>query len=322
MYENRDLIKCWEDVPMLKINNLRKSFNTFKALDGLYMEIQKGELFGFVGPNGSGKTTTMKIIAGLLIPDSGTVLINGIDIREDKNAVKGKIGYMPDFFGVYDNLKVIEYMEFYASIYGIIGREATKLSYGLLDLVSLSDKGGEYVDGLSRGMKQRLCLARCLVHNPQLLLLDEPAAGLDPRARVEMKNVLKNLQQEGRSILISSHILTELVEICSHIGIIEHGKIAISGLVSDIMSSAKSVNPIVMRCLEGYESAVKVLKENEKVENVSIKENSIYIAFKGGAEDEAKLLMQLIASGAKISSFTREEGNLESLFMQITEQDK
>lgn len=307
---------------MLKINNLRKSFNTFNALDGLYMEIPKGELFGFVGPNGSGKTTTMKIIAGLLTPDNGTVLVDGINIKEDRNAVKGKIGYMPDFFGVYDNLKAIEYMEFYASIYGIIGKEATKLGYKLLDLVSLSDKGEEYVDELSRGMKQRLCLARCLVHNPQLLLLDEPAAGLDPRARVEMKNVLKNLQQEGKTILISSHILTELVEICSHIGIIERGKIVISGLVSDIMSSAKSVNPIVIRCLEGYEAAVKVLKENGKVENISIKENSIYITFKGGAEDEAKLLMQLIASGAKISSFTREEGSLESLFMQITEQDK
>lgn len=304
---------------MVKIRNLRKKYDTFNALDGLHMEIQKGGVYGLVGPNGSGKTTIMKIIVGLLTPDSGTVLIDGIDIQNSRAVVKQKIGYMPDFFGIYDNLKVIEYMEFYASIYGIVGNQAKSLSQGLLDLVNLTDKSGNYVNGLSRGMKQKLCLARCLVHDPELLVLDEPESGLDPKARIEMKSVLKNLQQQGKTILISSHVLSELAETCTHIGIIERGKVAVSGPVSEIISSAKTTNPIGIKCLEGYEVVVGVLKENHKVQNISIKDNSIYINFLGEPEDEANLLMQLIASGAKISSFKREDGNLENLFMQVTE---
>lgn len=303
---------------MLKIHNLKKSYGDFQALDGLDLEIKKGELFGFVGPNGAGKTTTMKIISGLLSADSGEAYVDGVDVIHNQKAVKEKIGYMPDFFGVYDNLKAIEYMEFYASIYGINGKEAEKLCYDLMELVNLKDKAEDYVDGLSRGMKQRLCLARCLVHNPELLILDEPASGLDPRARVEMKEILRNLTDMGKTILISSHILPELSEMCTNIGIIEAGKMVTSGNVEEILDTVNRTNPLVIRFVEGKEEAVTYLKENPRIENITIKENLVYAGFSGGEKEEAGLLCELIEHGARIASFAREESNLETVFMEIT----
>lgn len=305
---------------MLTIHNLRKNFGTFTALNGLNLEIEKGELFGFVGPNGAGKTTTMKIISGLLKADSGEVMVADVDAMKDTQGLKEKIGYMPDFFGVYDNLKAMEYMEFYASIYGISGKEAKKLCYDLMDLVNLVDKADHYVDGLSRGMKQRLCLARSMVHNPELLILDEPASGLDPRARFEMKEILRNLKDMGKTIIISSHILPELAEMCSTIGIIEKGNMVVKGTVEEIMSTLNTNNPLVIKVVEEQETARRILKENPLVESISTKSESISIAFRGNEIREAELLRELIEHQVKVSSFSREEGNLESLFMQITAQ--
>lgn len=307
---------------MLKIHDLYKNYGKFTALDGLNLEISKGELFGFVGPNGAGKTTTMRIVSGLLEADSGEIFVDDINAICDYQALKKKIGYMPDFFGVYDNLKTMEYMEFYASVYGIVGMEAKKLCYDLLELVNLADKCDNYVDGLSRGMKQRLCLARSLVHNPELLILDEPASGLDPRARVEMKEILKNLSSMGKTILISSHILPELAEMCTSIGIIEHGKMVVKGTVDEIMNTMTSSNPLVIKTLKGQEHAIRVLKENPMVENISIKEDSISFGFHGGKEKEAELLTLLIGNQVSVCSYAREEGNLESLFMQLTEAEQ
>lgn len=304
---------------MLKIKDLNKSYGKFKALDNLNLEIEKGELFGFVGPNGAGKTTTMRIVSGLLSADSGEVQVDGMDALKNPQKIKEKIGYMPDFFGVYDNLKALEYMEFYASIYGITGREAMKLCYELMELVNLADKADSYVDGLSRGMKQRLCLARSLVHNPELLILDEPASGLDPRARFEMKEILRNLSSMGKTIIISSHILPELAEMCSSIGIIEHGSMVVKGQVGEIMRKMTTSNPLVMEVVEGQEQAVRILKENPLVENISIRENSISMGFKGEQKEEAELLASLIRGNVLVASFVREEGNLEALFMQLTE---
>lgn len=307
---------------MLKIHDLYKNYGKFTALDGLNLEISKGELFGFVGPNGAGKTTTMRIISGLLEADSGQIFVDDIDAIGDYQALKKKIGYMPDFFGVYDNLKTMEYMEFYASVYGIVGMEAKKLCYDLLELVNLDDKCENYVDGLSRGMKQRLCLARSLVHNPELLILDEPASGLDPRARVEMKEILKNLSSMGKTILISSHILPELAEMCTSIGIIEHGKMVVKGTVDEIMNTMSSSNPLVIKILKGQEHAIRILKENPMVENISIKEDSLSFGFRGDKEKEAELLTILIGNQVSVRSYAREEGNLESLFMQLTEAEQ
>lgn len=307
---------------MLAIRNLYKKYGKSIALNGLNLTIDKGELFGFVGPNGAGKTTTLKIISGLLQADDGEVYVGDVNAIKEQELLKEKIGYMPDFFGVYDNLKAIEYMEFYASLYGLDGEEATKLCYELIDLVNLTDKANSYVDGLSRGMKQRLCLARSLVHNPDLLILDEPASGLDPRARVEMKNILKNLNNMGKTIIISSHILPELAEMCTTIGIIEAGKMVAKGTVEEIQATINASHPLVMRVSEGLEDAIPILKTNPYVENISTKGKSISIGFNGTEENEAELLFQLVSNQIKIISFCREEGNLETLFMQITGEAK
>lgn len=303
---------------MLEITNLMKSFGDFRALNNMNLSIQKGELFGFVGPNGAGKTTTMKIVCGLLKADSGRVMVDGIDAIRHIDQVKDKIGYMPDFFGTYDNLRAIEYLEFYASIYGINGKEARRLCLDLLELVNLSDKAEAYVDGLSRGMKQRLCLARCLVHNPELLILDEPASGLDPRARFEMKGILRNLCEMGKTIVISSHILPELAEMCTSIGIVQKGHMIVNGPVDRIMSNFNMGNPIRLKFAFNMDKAVTVLKEDPFVENISLLENSVSIGFQGDEKAEALLLSKLIESGAGVSYFAREESNLESLFMEIT----
>lgn len=307
---------------MVHIKNLFKHYGKFIALNHLDLDIEKGEFFGFVGPNGAGKTTTMRIISGLLRSDGGIVTVDGIDAIHDNGKIKEMIGYMPDFFGVYDNLKAIEYMEFYASIYGIIGNEAKKLCMELMDLVNLADKADAYVDGLSRGMKQRLCLARCLVHNPSLLILDEPASGLDPRARFEMKGILGNLNDMGKTIIISSHILPELAEMCDTIGIIEHGKMLQKGTVEDIMSDINTSNPLVIKLSDGMDIAVRLLKENPLVDNLSIGEGRLSVKFDGDEIAQTELLRTMVREGVSIHSFAREEGNLESVFMKITQEEE
>ncbi|MBP3927858.1 MAG: ABC transporter ATP-binding protein, partial [Clostridium sp.] len=244
---------------MLVIRDLKKRYGNFQALDGLNLEIKKGELFGFVGPNGAGKTTTLKIVAGLLAPDSGEVYIDGIDALKDKRALKEKIGYVPDFFGVYDNLKVSEYMEFFASCYGINGLQARRRCELLLEQVKLEDKADFFVDGLSRGMKQRLCLARALIHNPDLLILDEPSSGLDPRTRMEFAATLRELREQGKTLIVSSHILSELSELCTDIGIIEQGRMVLHGSIGQILERVNSSNPLLITVYRNKDAALSVL---------------------------------------------------------------
>lgn len=303
---------------MVEIKGLYKSYGNFLALNHLNLHIDKGELFGFVGPNGAGKTTTMKILSGLLRASGGEAYVNGVDALHEGEKLKAIIGYMPDFFGVYDNLKAIEYMEFYASIYGLHGNEATSYCMELMDLVNLSDKAQFYVDSLSRGMKQRLCLARSLVHNPELLILDEPASGLDPRARFEMKGILRNLHDMGKTIIISSHILSELAEMCTTVGIIDRGQMMVKGSVEEIMSRLNTSNPLVIRVVSGQEQAIQILKENPAVVNLSVDANQLMVSFRGSEEEEARLLAALIEKGVLISAFMRETGNLEEVFMRVT----
>ncbi|HET7657755.1 MAG TPA: ABC transporter ATP-binding protein, partial [Bacillales bacterium] len=216
---------------MIDIVNLSKRYGTFTALNQLNLSIEKGTVFGFVGPNGAGKTTTFSILATLLSPTEGTAYVNGYDVTKKPQSVRRSIGYMPDFFGVYDQFKVMEYLDFYGASYEIPVSERNKLIPQMLELVNLSDKKDVYVDSLSRGMKQRLCLARALIHDPEVLILDEPASGLDPRARVEMREILKELKSMEKTILISSHILPELAEMCDRLGIIENGNLISDGNV-------------------------------------------------------------------------------------------
>lgn len=306
---------------MLVIKNLEKSYGNFKALNGLNLEIEKGEIFGFIGPNGAGKSTTMKIVSGLLSPDSGEVYVDGIDAIKNNKELKDKIGYMPDFFGVYDNLRAIEYLEFYASIYGIIGEEARKLSMDLLELVNLQDKWDANVDGLSRGMKQRLCLARCLVHNPELLILDEPASGMDPRARFEMKGILKNLKEMGKTIIVSSHILSELGEICTRIGIIKNGSIVCEGTVEEVMLRASGTAPINITVMEDPEKAIEVLKQIPDVKEISLDGNKVTASVAGGDKEAKEILKALVTQEVSVIGFAKAVGNLEDVFIQITEGD-
>lgn len=304
---------------MLKINNLCKSYGKFKAVDNLSLHIPKGEIFGFVGPNGAGKTTTMKIVSGLLDATSGEVYVGGINAFKNSKELKRKIGYMPDFFGVYDDLKVMEYLEFYASIYKIKGQERTKICNDLLQLVDLSDKREAYVDSLSRGMKQRLCLARSLVHNPDLLVLDEPASGMDPRARVEMKEILRTLKNMGKTIIVSSHILPELAELCTSIGIIEGGKIVISGTVEEIMNKVYNAKTLRIKVLDNLEEAINILREYPNLDNIDkTSDTTIEMSIDGDEKHMSALLKRLIENNIPVVTFNLLDGSLEDVFMRVT----
>lgn len=311
---------------MLQIENLTKNYGKFQALDHLNLHIEKGEIFGFVGPNGAGKTTTMRIVCGLLKATSGSVHVDGVDAISNPEDIKRKVGYVPDFFGVYDNLQVMEYMEFYGSMYGMEKEEVDEISRGLLELVNLSDKENVFVDTLSRGMKQRLCVARALIHNPDLLVLDEPNSGLDPRARFEMKEVLKNLGSMGKTIIISSHILPELSEMCSSIGIMERGKLIVSGKVDEIMQKSRGIQPIKMRAFapeytdrtKEHDYISMVLREQPLVSKVNFTEDEILVSFGGDEKEAAQLLKTLFERNILVSSFHREKEDLESLFLEIT----
>lgn len=303
---------------MLVIKNLVKNYGSFKAVDNLNLHVKKGEIFGFVGPNGAGKTTTMKIVSGLLDCENGEVFIDGVDAIKNRREVKRKIGYMPDFFGVYDDLKVDEYLEFYASIYGIEGKEKDELINDLLELVNLSHKKDAYVDDLSRGMKQRLCLARCLVHNPSLLILDEPASGMDPKARIEMKNILRTLKEMGKTIIISSHILPELAELCTNLVIIQNGKAVTSGTVEEVMDKAYKTKFIRLKVLKDVESAIKLLKEYVEIGEIKkIGSNVATASFSGNEEVMCNVLEGLIKENIKVVSFNTIDGNLEEVFMKV-----
>ncbi len=306
---------------MLVIRDLTKKYGSFVAVNHINMHVRKGEIFGFVGPNGAGKTTTMRICCGLLKATAGKVYIDGTDAFRARQAVKSKIGYVPDFFGVYDNLKVIEYMQFFGSMYGMSPQQVAELSQGLLKLVNLAGWEEALVDRLSRGMKQRLCMARALIHNPQLLILDEPNSGLDPRARFEMKEIIKNLSSMGKTIVISSHILPELAEMCTSIGIMERGRMIVSGKVDDIMKQSQFTQPIRIKMTAGSsevkEQAVRLIRENPLSEKVTFTEEEIFVIFRGGDNEAAYLLRQLVQNDLPVAGFYREKGDLESLFMKI-----
>lgn len=306
---------------MLQINNLYKKYNTVLALAGLDMEIQKGQLYGFVGPNGAGKTTTIRIISGLLKPTRGDVWIDGIRVEKNLKVLKDKIGYIPDFFGVYDNLTVMEYLEFYASAYGIYGKESTVRARQVLEQVELERIEDHFVDELSRGMQQRLCLARALIHKPQLLVMDEPASGMDPGARRVLKNVLRNLCRDGYTVLISSHILSELADMCSNVGIINQGKMILQGDMEDIMYSIDSANPILITVYSKLENALQLLRNHPLVNRISIDRNRLSILFSGSKEEEALLMREMIEQGILISSFTREHNSLESVFFHLVDSE-
>src|SRR5918911_1372574 len=246
--------------PMVETENLTKRYGNFTALSDLNLSIERGSIHGFIGPNGAGKTTTMRILATLLAPTGGQAWVSGYPVTEAPYEVRRRIGYMPDFFGVYDNMKVWEYLDFFAAAYHVPASRRGGMIDDLLALVDLTAKKNSFVEDLSRGMKQRLCLARTLVHEPDLLILDEPASGLDPRARIELRELLKELRNLGKTILISSHILSELTEMCTHVAIIERGRLLVNGSVGDILQAMQPAREIYVRELRRAPQALALLQ--------------------------------------------------------------
>ncbi|MBR4207996.1 MAG: ABC transporter ATP-binding protein [Lachnospiraceae bacterium] len=306
---------------MLYLNNLAKRYGKFYAVNGLSLHVPKGDLFGFVGPNGAGKTTTIRMMCGLLKPDFGDIIVGGNRYSTDKNAVKRCMGYVPDFFGVYDNLKVYEYMEFYGSIYGIDDASVKRMTSDLLELVNLSNLEEQYVDTLSRGMKQRLCVARALLHNPELLVMDEPSSGLDPRARVEMKQVLLNLNSMGKTIVISSHILSDIAEMCTSVGIMNRGKLVTAGRMEDILSLGINNHHLIIDIKSDMETAIQKVREIPDIGIDSVMEGQIVIACSGEDEQINRIMIELMTGGVLVGGFRKEEQNLETLFMKLTGDD-
>ena len=309
---------------MLVLDGLTRYYGSFLALDHLSLTIHDGELHGFVGPNGAGKTTTMRILATLLKPTEGTATLDGVDVVGRPREIRRLMGYMPDFFGVYDRLKTWEYLDFYARCYGFGPRERGHMTDSLLELVNLSDKRDNYVDVLSRGMKQRLCLARALIHDPRLLILDEPASGMDPRARAEMKGILRTLKDMGKTVLISSHILPELSEMCDSLTIIDHGRLVFSGSVEELGRHMSGNAPIRVRLAgdaraETVESAVSLIRQYPGVIGVGREEgNVLTVNFEGNEEATMGLLRQL-AGETPLVDFHRPPLNLEKVFMEVTQ---
>jgi ABC-2 type transport system ATP-binding protein len=291
------------------------------AVAGLDLSVGEGEIFGLVGPNGAGKTTTLRILATLLTATSGHAEVAGIDVRRNPDAARRVLGFMPDVFGVYDDMKVWEYLDFFARCYGIPGSRRRRMIGDLLDLVDLGDKRDAYVQGLSRGMQQRLCLAHTLVHDPQVLLLDEPASGLDPRARVELRELLRELRSLGKTIVISSHILPELEELCTAVAIVDHGQVLAHGRVSDIERRLRFGAVIRARILAGtsLEAARDQFALDPRVASATILDDGqIELGFRGDDEGSAQLLASAIAAGIKVTSFARAASDLEELFLQVT----
>ena len=304
---------------MIKIQDLTKKYGDLHAIDNLSLELEEGDLFGYIGPNGSGKTTTMKILATLLQPSWGEAYVCDYSIYTHPKEIRRLIGYMPDFFGVYDDMKVIEYLEFFAATYRIKGSHRRKVCDEMLELVDLGYKRDALVTSLSRGMTQRLGLARVLLHDPQVLLLDEPASGLDPRARIEIRGLLKRLGNTGKTIMVSSHILPELADICNKVGIIERGELLVSAKVADVMKQVRQRTLLHIEVADDPDAAAKLLDQHDLVESVEVRDGVIYATLAANVEDYTELPNVLVCEGGhKLKVFKEDEINLETAFMELT----
>ncbi len=303
---------------MIQLQQLRKVYGPLVAVEGIDLTLEPGGVFGFIGPNGAGKTTTIKMLATLVQPTSGSATIEGIDVVRHPLEVRPLLGYMPDFFGLYDDIRTWDYLDFFAAAYRIPRKDRAAVIESVLELTDLTVKRDAYVQTLSRGMQQRLCLAKCLVHDPKVLLLDEPASGLDPRARVEIKALIAELGKLGKTIIVSSHILPELADFCNKIGIMERGKLLISGDVKRIVRELQPTRHLIVKTLGEAGGLRQTLEAMPKVRGVSEDAGGLHVDFTGDLEDQAALLKALIELGERISSFTETGLDLEDVFMQVT----
>jgi len=303
---------------MLECHALRKVYRNLVAVNDLSLTIDEGDIFGFIGPNGAGKTTTIKMLVTLLRPDGGTARVDGKDIVQQQDEVRKVIGYMPDFFGVYDDIKVWEYLDFFAAAYKIERSRRPQIIDDVLALTDLTVKKEAFVEELSRGMKQRLCLAKTLVHDPKVLFLDEPASGLDPRARIELRELLKELRHLGKTIFISSHILSELADFVTKVGIIEQGRLIVAGSVDEIMAQLQPFRRVYVTVAGDAEPAAQVLRQIPGVENVVVDANRIQLEFHASEDQFASILPALVNGGCQVTGFGEQEASLEEIFMRVT----
>ena len=306
---------------MLVLNNLRKVYGTLTAVEGTSLTLLPGDIFGFIGPNGAGKTTTIKMLATLISPTSGTASIDGIDVIAHPLEVRPLIGYMPDSFGLYDDIKAWEYLDFFASAYRVPKADRPSIIENVLELTDLTTKKDAYVQTLSRGMQQRLCLAKCLVHDPKVLLLDEPASGLDPRARVEIKELISELGRMGKTIIVSSHILPELADFCNKIGIMERGKMLVSDRVESIVQRLQPSKKLAIKALGALDGIRLALDSYPEVTGVTVIDENSYsllVDFSGDTTAQCVLLRALIEGGHQISSFHETRMDLEDVFLRVT----
>ncbi len=303
---------------MIEIKGLTKYYGNLAALMNLTLTIEPGDIFGFIGPNGAGKTTTMRILATLLAPTSGKASIDGHDVTRQGKRVRRLVGYMPDFMGVYDDLKVFEYLEFFAAAFGIERKKRKAVVEGVLELTDLKVKETATVDSLSRGMQQRLQLARVLVHDPKVLILDEPASGLDPRARIEIRELLRELKYMGKTIMISSHILSELEELCDHVGIIERGKLVFSGTLSEIRTQLGVHGKLRVEIHGDANRAVELLAALPGVEDVQGFDDHISVAFHDGDRAPGLIARTLVQADIDVLAMIPEQIKLDDAFLQLT----
>lgn len=303
---------------MIDIQHLTKHYGKFVALDDLNLEIGQGDIFGFIGPNGAGKTTTIRILSTLLEPTSGQAYIDGISVRKNPYEIKKILGYMPDDFGVYDGMRLREYLDFFGAAYKIPSKKRASIIDDVLQLTDLTTKADEFVSAFSRGMKQRSCLAKTLIHDPKVLLLDEPASGLDPRARIEMKELLKTLCDMGKTILISSHILSELGDMCNTIGIIEHGKLLAAGKVGDIMDKVREVRELRIEVLDKADETEELLKSIDGLLDIERDENVFNLQSNLDRAGIVALHTQLVQRGIPVLFLEEDQGSLEDVFLSVT----
>jgi ABC-2 type transport system ATP-binding protein len=303
---------------MIELIEFGKDYGDFCAVQSLSLRIDAGEMFGFIGPNGAGKSTTIRFLATLLKASRGEGIVNGYSVTRQPMEVRRSVGYMPDNFGVYDGMKVWEFLDFFAVAYQIGKSKRRQVINDVLELLDLTHKRDDYVNGLSRGMKQRLCLAKTLVHDPPVLILDEPTSGLDPRARIEVKALFKELKRMGKTILISSHILSELADCCTSIGIIERGQLLMHGPIDEVYRRIRGNRTVQVRFLNGMDVGLSVLRSSPWVRQVIVDGNICTVELEATDQQVHQLLEQLVLQKCGVCSFAEKEPSLEDVFMMVT----
>ncbi len=304
--------------PMISLVGLRRYFGATRAVDDVSFEVQRGQVFGYIGPNGAGKTTSMRILATLDRPTAGDALVDGFSVVDDPDRVRGRLGFMPDYFGTYTDVNVCEYLDFFARSYGLHGAERLRAVRYTMSFTNLDELADKPTNTLSKGMKQRLCLGRAMIHNPGVMVLDEPAAGLDPRARIELREMIRELAADGKAILISSHILTELAEMCDTVGIIERGRLLAVGSVDEINRGLETRRTVEVRHLGDTAQLVAWLEGRADVEQVKVNDGQLVFFHSGDEVSEANLLRDMVVAGYRVAAFGASNHSLEEVFLRVT----